>query len=142
MAQMVNNLLTMQETGFSPWVGKTPWRSTRQPIPVFLPGESPRTEEPGGLQSMGLQSLTRVTNVHLQCLPVMVLFFHFHWHLLLLFSRSVVSDSFGPNGLQHTMLPCPSPPPGACSNSCPLSRWYHPTIFKWSQNILSKHLLA
>jgi len=48
-------------------------------------------------------------------------------HLLLTFSRSVVSDSFQPPGLQHTKLPCPSPSPGACSNSCPLSRWCHPT---------------
>ena len=31
-------------------------------------------------------------------------------------------------GLQHTKLPCPSPTPGACSNSCPLSQWCHPTI--------------
>ena len=30
------------------------------------------------------------------------------------------------HGLQHTRLPCPSPSPGACSNSCPLSRWCHP----------------
>ena len=37
------------------------------------------------------------------------------------FSRSVVSDSLRPHGLQHTRLPCPSPTPGACSNSCPLS---------------------
>jgi len=29
---------------------------------------------------------------------------------------------------QHARLPCPSPTPGACSNSCPLSRWCHPTI--------------
>ena len=28
----------------------------------------------------------------------------------------------------YTRLPCPSPPPRACSNSCPLSKWYHPTI--------------
>ena len=49
-------------------------------------------------------------------------------HLLLMFSRSVVSDSFQPPGLQHTRLPCPSPSPGACSNSYPLSRWCHPTI--------------
>ena len=41
--------------GFDPWVGKIPWRTGRQHIPVFLPGESPRTEEPGGLLSMGLQ---------------------------------------------------------------------------------------
>ena len=33
-----------------------------------------------------------------------------------------------PNGLQHTRLPCPSPTPRACSNSCPLSRGCHPTI--------------
>ena len=39
--------------GFDPWVGKIPWRRARQPIPIFLPGESLRTEEPGGLQSMG-----------------------------------------------------------------------------------------
>ena len=44
------------------------------------------------------------------------------------FSRSAVSDSLWPHGLQHTRLPCPSPTPGACSNSCPLSRWCHPTI--------------
>ena len=33
-----------------------------------------------------------------------------------------------PHGLQHTRLPCPSPTPGAYSNSCPSSRWCHPTI--------------
>ena len=41
--------------GLDPWVGKIPWRKAWQPIPVFLPGESPGTEEPGGLQSMGSQ---------------------------------------------------------------------------------------
>ena len=44
------------------------------------------------------------------------------------FSHSVVSDSLWPHRLQHTRLPCPSPNPGACSNSCPSSRWCHPTI--------------
>ena len=44
------------------------------------------------------------------------------------FSHSVMSDSLQPHGLQHTRLPCRSPPPGACSNSCPSSWWYHPTI--------------
>ena len=47
---------------------------------------------------------------------------------LLLFSHSVVSDSFQPHGLQHTRIPCPSPSPGTCSNSCPLNWWCHPTI--------------
>ena len=44
------------------------------------------------------------------------------------FSRSVVSDSLRHHGLQHTRPPCPSPTPRACSNSCPLSQWCHPTI--------------
>ena len=48
------------------------------------------------------------------------------WQLL--FSCSVVSDSLWPQGLQHTRLPCPSPSPEACPNSCPLSQWCHPTI--------------
>ena len=46
-------------------------------------------------------------------------------HLL---SGSVVSDSLWPHGLQHARPPCPSPSPGIYSNSCPLSRWCHPTI--------------
>ena len=37
-------------------------------------------------------------------------------------------DSLLPHGLQHTRPPCPSPTPGVCSNSCPLSQWCHPTI--------------
>ena len=41
---------------------------------------------------------------------------------------SVMSNSLQPHGLQHTRLPCPSPTPGACSNSRPLSWWCHPTI--------------
>ena len=44
------------------------------------------------------------------------------------FSCSVVSDFLCPHGLQHARPPCPSPTPRACSNSCPLSQWCHPTI--------------
>ena len=47
---------------------------------------------------------------------------------LLLFSRSVMSDSLQPHELQQARLPCPSPSPRASSNSCPLSRWCHPTV--------------
>ena len=43
--------------GFDPWVEKIPWRRTWLPTPLFFPGESPWTEEPGGLQPMGLQEL-------------------------------------------------------------------------------------
>ena len=39
-----------------------------------------------------------------------------------------MSDSLRPHGLQRARLPCPSPTPRACSNSCPLSWWCHPTI--------------
>ena len=46
----------------------------------------------------------------------------------LLFSCSVVSDSSKLHGLQQARLQCPSPSPGVCSNSCPLSWWWHPTI--------------
>ena len=44
------------------------------------------------------------------------------------FNLSVVSESLQPHRLQHTRCPCPSPTPRACSNSCPLSWWCHPTI--------------
>ena len=55
MAQIVKKLPVMWETRVHPWVGKIPWRRAWQPITVFLPGESPWTQEPGRLQSMGLQ---------------------------------------------------------------------------------------
>ena len=50
----------------------------------------------------------------------------FYWSVH--FSHSVLSDSLRPHGLQHARLPCLSPTPGACSNSCPSNQWYHPTI--------------
>ena len=50
-----------------------------------------------------------------------------NWDMQLQFS-SVVSNSLWPHGLQHVRLPCPSPTPIVYSNSCPLSRWCHPTI--------------
>ena len=46
---------------------------------------------------------------------------------------SVVSDSLRPHGLQPTRLPCPSPSPGVCSDSRPLSRWCHPQSAKSRQ---------
>ena len=48
--------------GFDPWVGKIPWRRARLPTPVFLPGESPWTEKPCGLQSTVSQSWTQLRN--------------------------------------------------------------------------------
>ena len=65
-------------------------------------------------------------------------------------SRSVMSNSLRSHGLQHARLLCPSPTPGAYSNSCPSRQWCHPTIsssvipfsfsFKdWSSFNLSQH---
>ena len=39
-----------------------------------------------------------------------------------------MSDSLWPQEVQHGRLPCPPPNPGACTNSCPLSQWCHPTL--------------
>ena len=54
---------------FDPWVGKISWRKAWHPTPVFLPGESPWTEEPGELQSMGSQRvMTEQLSTHMKCL--------------------------------------------------------------------------
>ena len=70
------------------------------------------------------------------------------------FSRSIVSDTLWPCGLQHTRPSCPSSTPGVDSSSCPLSQWCHPTtsssspalslsqhqgLFKW---VISLHQVA
>ena len=47
---------------------------------------------------------------------------------IMLFSCLVMSNSLWPYAMQHAKLPCSSPSPGACSNSCPPSQWCHPTI--------------
>ena len=47
--------------GFDPWVVHIHWRRAWQPTPVFLPGESPWTEQPGGLQSVGWQRVRRLS---------------------------------------------------------------------------------
>ena len=47
---------------------------------------------------------------------------------LVQFSHSVMCNSLQPHGLQCDRLPCSSPTPGSCSNSCSLSRWCHPNI--------------
>ena len=63
--------LQCERPGFYPWIGKISWKRAWQHSPVFLTGESPWTEEPGGLQSMGSKRVKHdcVTN----CFT-----FHFH----------------------------------------------------------------
>ena len=47
----------------------------------------------------------------------------YHWYYV-----APLCLTLWPHGLQHARLPCPSPTPRACSNSCPSSRWCLPTI--------------
>ena len=62
VVQMVENLPECRKPEFDLWDGKIPWRRVWQPPPVFLPGESPWTAVPGGLQSMGSQSQTGLSD--------------------------------------------------------------------------------
>ena len=52
----------------------------------------------------------------------------FSWIYSVQFSRSVMSNTLWPHGLQLARPPCPSLTPSIYPNSCPLSRWCHPTI--------------
>ena len=71
LAQLVKNPPAMWETWVRSLGWKIPWRRKWQPTPVFLPGESPWTEEPGGLQSTGSQELDTTERLnhhhHLVC---------------------------------------------------------------------------
>ena len=72
------------------------------------------------------------TSLEYQCI-LWINMKHRHWFkfipwINLLFRHSVMSNSLQPHELQHTRLPCPSPPSRVCSNSCPSSPWCHPTV--------------
>ena len=68
--------------------------------------------------------------------PFLLLYsmYYGYLHMLFFFPYSSVSSvaqlcpTLWPHGLQHARPRCPSPTPGVCSNSCPSSRWCHPTI--------------
>ena len=88
--------------------------------------------EPGGLRFMGQQELDMTEHTH-KYLNYAIYFKSFYNIIRDQFSsvqlsRSVVSNSLWPHGLQHTRPPCPTPTSRVYSNSCPLSRWCHPTI--------------
>ena len=61
-------------------VGTIPWRRAWQPTPVFLPGESPWTEEPGGLQSMGSQRVGHDWEIKHKTICSSILGLHIHIH--------------------------------------------------------------
>ena len=95
------------------WLFATPWTAACQ-----APLSSPVSQR--FLKFMSIE-LLMLSNHLILCHPIS--FLH-----ILLSSCSVMSDSLQPHGLQHTRLACPSPSPGACSNSCPLSQWCPPAI--------------
>ena len=103
MALVIKNLSAnagdIRASGSIPGSERFPWRRAWQPTPVFLSGES-----------RGQMSLESSYS------PVSQ------------FSHSAVSDSLRPQELQHTRLAYSSLSPGVCSNSCPSSWWFHPTI--------------
>ena len=114
----------------------------------ILAWEIRRTEEPGGPQSRGSKRIGHnwVTNTSktFECSSILNGSFKkllgqckcnygfgpwiLHQYQSVQFSRSVLSDSLRPHESQHARPPCPSPTPGVHSNSCPSSRWCHPTI--------------
>ena len=106
---------------FDPWVGKMPWRKAWQPTLVFLPGESPRTEEPGGLWSMRSQSLTHLSTAQ-YCNYLVIYNF---------FSVSMDFLSWGTHGTLKFPCESPSPPCGRlcilvnlpCYTESPLLHW-------------------
>ena len=79
-------------------------------------------------QSLRWPVYMRANDGRFRPLCLSVLFFILLWFNAAQFSRSAISTSLWPHGLQHARPPCPSPTPGAYSDSFPLSWWCHPTI--------------
>ena len=122
VAQTVKHLPPVQEAaqrpGFSPWVGKIPLRRAWQPTPVFLPRESPWTEEPGGLQSVGSQRVghnwvTTHTHTHThthtptshRLWNFIIIYFWWHWVFVAVCRLSLVAASRGyPPVVVHRLL--------------------------------------
>ena len=131
VAQLVKNLPEMQETLVWFLGREDPLERDRLPTPVFwgFPGGSAckdSTYNRGNLDLIpGLERSPEEGNSYTVFWPGK---FHRLYIPVSQFSRSVISNSLQPHGLHHARLPCPSPTPGAYSNSCPSSWWCHSTI--------------
>ena len=101
VAQMVESVCNVGESGSIPGLGRSPWEGNGNPLHYSCLGN------PTGQRSLAGYSL----------------FFS-----SVQFSRSFVSDSLWPHESQHARPPCPPPSPGVHSNSCALSWWCHPAI--------------
>ena len=131
VAQLVKNLPEMQETLVWFLGREDPLERDRLPTPVFwdFPGGSVGKESTCNRGNLGLipglERSPEEGNSYTVFWPGK---FHRLYSPVSQFSRSVVSNSLQPHGLHHARLPCPSPTPGAYSNSCPSSWWCHSTI--------------
>ena len=94
---------------------------------LLCPWDSPHKNTWVGCHAL-LQRILPTQGSNLDLPQGKQILYHLSHHGSVQFSHSVVSDSLQPHGVQHARLPCPSPTPGVYSNSCPLNRWYHPTI--------------
>ena len=94
--------------GFNPWVGKGPWRRERLPTPVFWPGEF------HGLQSMGSQSWTWLSDFHFHSRDFLCRFRYLHYSLVPATMVSVEAYTYSPSFpvlvvlLTSTSLPFPT----------------------------------
>ena len=107
----------------------------RSPPVPSVHGTFPKQEYWSGLPFPPPEGLSNPEiKPEISCIDRWILYHWATWEALwfciswIQFSRSVVSDSLQPHGLQQTRLPCLSPTPGAYSNSCPLRWWCHPAI--------------
>ena len=111
--------------GFNPWSGRVPHASEQlSPQLSVTTIDSLIYGQVSGISCGYFKNLSLLClwssefNMYQRDLP---------YNMLLQFSRSVMSDSLQPHGLQHARLPCPSPTPVAYSNSRPSCQWCHPT---------------
>ena len=130
VVQLVKNLPVNAETQET-WVQSLGWKdrleeemATHSSILVW---KIPWTEEPGEAMAHGVTKSQTPLNIHRDRTHIPALTGGFFTteppgRPSVQFSRSAVSDSLRPHGLQHARPPCPSPAPGVYSNLCPLSQ--------------------
>ena len=92
----------------------------------------PWTEEPGRHSPWDCKESNTTEHTHMPWMELKIMSLNV-WKMRKNFksqfsSVALSSVSLRPHGPQHTRPPCPSPTPGAYSDSCPLSQWCHPTI--------------
>ena len=116
VAQTVRNPHAMWETWFSPWVGKICGEGNGYLVQYsYLEISKDRIAWQASVHGV-TKSQTQLRHFHFTSLQSVQ------------FSRSFVSDSLWPHGLQHIRPPRPSPIPRVYSTSCLLSWWCHLTI--------------